>query len=387
MATVLLTPQGLLSVSISQKYQVDNILNLDDTTIKTFGGILQLDNQSRYQILYALALNNLLTVPSDDLTRAFQNLNLVGPNSLQWIQKNRSILMAMDELIVSEGSNFKVPLYGLTFTGKRSGLFYFLSNAVNRENVVSNDSFERSFHVFPDKFIGGSDKISDHEGFREKVRSAIEANFILNDTTIEKTFNLIDQVYFSGLLKYRLQAAGKRISFRVSNQMTRTAGSMTHKPREKEYVIAISGRLTEVLGNKLSSGIRINGPVDAFIVTLQHEIVHLIVYLEMDRLGISSNTNNKYFRSHGLHFQNIGERFFGLTERTHRLFEGESESEGEPATPTTNKSQLTVGSRIYFDYKNARMYGTITKLNPKRAKIETNNGSGFSVPYEVLHLA
>lgn len=52
--------------------------------------------------------------------------------------------------------------------------------------------------------------------------------------------------------------------------MTRTAGSMTDKSREKEYVITISGRLAEVLGDRLNSGIRINGPIDAFIVTLQH---------------------------------------------------------------------------------------------------------------------
>ena len=239
------------------------------------------------------------------------------------------------------------------------------------------------FIFFPNKFIGSNDRINDHESFREKIRNTIEHNFILNDTTIEKTFDLIDEIYFSGLLKYRLQASGRKFSFRVSNQMTRTAGSMTDKLYEKEYVITISARLGEVLGNKLSSGIRINGPVDAFIVTLQHEITHLIVYLEIERLGINTTNLPDNFKSHGPVFQNIGERFFGFTERTHRLFEAESEN--NEIIPI-NKSQLSIGTRVFFEHKNIQIPGHIIKLNPKKAKVQTNNGN-FSVPYEMLHIS
>lgn len=373
----ILTPQGMVPLTISQKYRVEDILDLDDATAKTFASILRLgETSSRYQILYSLALNDLLIVSSGDLNEAFRNLSL-GSNSLEWVQKNRQTLMTMEQ-IVSEGANFKIPLYGLTFAGKRSGLFHLISS-MSAEHKIS-DSFERSFHVSPNKFT--SERINDHESVRSKIRSAIESNFTLNDAMIERTFNLIDQTYFSGILKYRLQAAGKRISFRVSHQMIKTAGSMTSKHTEKEYVIAIAAKLNEVLGNRLSSGISVNGPVDAFIVTLQHEITHLIVHLEMDRLGIDPNDKSDQFKSHGTLFKDIGERFFGLTERTHRLFEAESDEEA-----TVDKSQLAVGMRVYFNHKDTRMYGTITKLNPKRAKVDTGGGNGYSVPYQSLHTA
>lgn len=397
MATILLTPRGLTSLTIPQKYRVDDILDLDQDTIKSFASILHTPESKYYQVLYTLAINNLLITPSsDNLVNAFENINLDNnPSSLRWIQKNRNVLTAMDELIVSEGSSFKIPIYGLSFTGKRSGIFHLFSNILGRvTEPPSISSFERSFYILPDKFIGGTERIDDQNKFRATIRSAIEANFILNDTIVEQTFNLIDQTYFSGLLKYRLQAAGKKISFRISNQMTRTAGSMTDKSSEKEYVITISARLNEVLGNKLSSGISVNGPIDAFIVTLQHEIIHLIVHLEMDRLGITSTDltdKNKIlpisadsFKSHGAIFQNIGERFFGLTERTHSLFETESEDND---TPKLTPNQLKIGTRVYFDSRTTRMYGHINKLNPKRCKVRTDNGEIYNVHYQILHLA
>lgn len=433
-STIILTPAGVYYFNITQKYRTDDIINLDDPIIKIFSEILHVPEPKRYQILYCLALNNLLLTPtSDDLISPFQNLDLGQclteakheySSALEWVQKNRQVLLNMDELIITDGNNFKIPLYGLTFTGKRSGLFYLIEIFIQGIKIPSNISpFEKSFHLLPNKFIGGIDRIDNQNNLRTKIRAAIETNcnrvfdedpikfqedtkniqvkFILNEAIIENTFNLIDQVYFSGLLRFRLQAAGKRILFRVSHQMTRTAGSMTHKFREKEYVITISEKLSEVLGNKHSSGILVSSPIDSFITTIQHEITHLIVHLEMDRLGITwiELTNKSKtlpispdaFKSHGIIFQDIGERFFGLTERTHRFFESESESEGEinpAAASVADRSQLLNGTRIYFNTKTGPIYAKITKLNPKKAQVLPEDGSrGYTVPYNMIYLA
>jgi len=383
--TVILTPTGLISLNVSQKYQVDEILDLDDTIIKTFAEILHLSESKRYPIIYTLALNNLLITPSTDVNC-----------SLEWVHINRQILMIMDELLVSENGEFKIPHYGLSFTGKRSGLFNLLSLVIKTIKNPSNIGlFERSFHLSPAKFIGGSDRIDNHLEFRNKIKTAIQSNFILNETMIETTFNLIDKFYFSDLLRYRLQAAGKKLLFRISHQITSTAGSMKNKFHQNEYIITIAAKLNEVIGNKLSSGISVNGPIDAFIVTLQHEISHLIVSLEMDRLGITSSDltdnskklsiNPDAFKSHGSIFQNISERFFGLTERTHHLFESDNETNSIDH-PKVNPDKLKVGFKVYFDNKGTLTYGKILKINPKRAKVKTDNGSTFSVAYQILYL-
>ena len=370
--TTLLSPNGILSLQISQSYRPDDILNLDDNTVKMFSDILKLPEVKRYQILYSLAINNLLIVPDLQLT------------PLQWVKNKSSVLKIMDDVILTNGSEYKIPLYNLALTGKRSDIFRMLDNIVG--DKISSSHFERSFHISPNEFVGGFNKISDLDGFRTKVKSMIELNFILNENTLERTFALIDQLYFNNLMKYRLQAAGKKILFRISDKMVGTAGSMTSK--HNQYIIAISNKLSEVLGNKSNSGIVINGPIDAFIVTFQHEITHLIVHLETDRLGLD-NTGD--FSSHGTHFKDISLRYFGLTERTHCLFEGGDALEQK--TPV--KNQLNVGTRVYFDSNtkkgalaNQRVYGKITKLNEKKAKAALEqDGTVYCVPYQMLHIA
>ena len=372
--TIILSSNGILNLQINQQYRVDDILNLDNNTVKAFCDILNLNEIKRYQILYSLAINNLLIVPDSQST------------PLQWIKNKSYILKTMDDILITSknDNSYALSLYNLSLTGKRSDIFRMLDNIVG--DKVSLSHFERSFHILPNTFIGGYNRITDLDEFRNKIKALIEPNFALNEVILEKTFKLIDELYFNNLMKYRLQAAGKKISFRISDKMVGTAGSMTSK--KDGYIIAISNKLSEVLGNKNNSGIIINGPIDAFIVTLQHEITHLIVYLEIDRLGLD-NTGD--FSSHGLHFKDISLRYFGLTERTHCLFEsGDALEQKMPV-----KNQLNMGTRVYFDstskkgaLANQRVYGKIIKLNPKNAQVGLEkNDKIYNVPYELLHVA
>lgn len=372
--TILLSPVGLFSLSVPQKYRVDDILDLNDSTVKTFADLLHLPKAKRYQILYSLAINNLLLLPNND-------------DVLEWIQKRRSAIELVDDLISIDDLSFRSVVYDLTFTGKRSSMFRMLDSLTVHSRLTElSSTFANTFHIFPNKFVGGSERITDHDKFREKIRLSIESNFILSEVTLEQTFNLIDEIYFSQLLKYRLQAAGKKISFKISYQMTSCAGSL--KSKEKEYIITIASKLNEVLGNKLNSGIKINGPVDAFIVTLQHEMTHLIVHLEMDRLGIKSDSENPDFKSHGPIFKDIGLRFFNLTESCHHLFEGENE------LPAISLAQLSIGSQVYFEPNCTkgklvgvrRVYGRITKINPKTVAVESEDHGNWKVPHQTIHL-
>lgn len=348
MTSVLLSPFGLITLSSTcEKYQIHDILDLDDLTVQTFAEALHLTKNKRYQILYSLAINNLLILPN-------------GSDALEYVKKKHPIIDLIDNLITDK-LGFKSITYNLTFAGKRSSLFYMLESLVT-ESKNTDYSFERSFHILPDKFYNGSDKIDNHEEYRGEIKSMIESNFILNEQILECTFNLIDEIYFSNLLKYRLQASGKKISFKISYQMSSCAGSM--KSKANEYCITISNRLNEANSD----------PIDAFISTLQHEMTHLIVYLEIDRLG-PEVCNNDNFKSHGVVFKDIGSRFFGVIERTHSFFDKPEIS--------SNKSFI-IGQRVYFDPNTSkgklagikRVYGKVTKINPKTIAIETEGGHG-----------
>lgn len=410
MAKSLLTPQGIVNLTIPQLYRVSDILDFDDASISAFAKMLYLSEPKRYQILYTLAVNNLLTVPTD-LISGIANLSITGasPGSLSWVLKNRETLILMDSLITQGNNNtLVIQKYNLTFTGKRSDLFGLILNFTATSTVPLNKSFEQSFHLLPDKFIGSTDRIGDHNAFRASIRKQIEPGFTLNTQTIERTFQLIDQVYFANLLKYRLLASGKTISFYISNRMVGTAGSMSSKDSVNEYEITISSRLEDVLGAKSGNGVVCEGPIDAFIVTLQHEMTHLIVHLEMDRLGITNvdlitknknlTVNPSHFSSHGLIFQSIAERFFGLTERTHRLFEKGEGNDGPAKEPgsrsiapgltaaTTPVTNITVDSQVSFTLKGRVVTGKVIKTNPKKAKVILDNNEIWNVSYGGLKL-
>jgi hypothetical protein len=355
--TALISPNGILNlISMPQQYRFDDILNLDDNTIRAFSDILKLQEVKRYQVLYSLAINNLLIVPK--LT------------SLQYVKNKSHILKTMDDILMSEG---KIPIYNLAITGKRSDIFKMLDNMVG--DKISLNHFERSFHILPNKFVGGIERTTDLPGYKAKIKSCIGSSFVLNESTLELTFNLIDEVYFSNLLKYRSKAAGKIISFRISNKMVGTAGSMNFK--KEEYVITISARLVEI-------------SIDGFIDTLQHEITHLIVHLEMDRLSIDHFEPHNEFSSHGPHFKDIGMRFFGNNDRCHSLFDTPKE-----VVKVFNKHNLQIGSRVTFEssatkgkYANKRFYGKVIKLNDKRTRVQIEGGDGLlDVPYEMIELA
>lgn len=164
--------------------------------------------------------------------------------------------------------------------------------------------------------------------------------------------------------------------------MIKTAGSMTTK--STSYEITISNRLNEVIGNKLNSGINCNGPVDAFIVTVQHEITHLIVHLEMDRLGIPHRDVPDLYKSHGSLFKHIGEQFFGLTESTHHFFD-HNDIEIDTTLTKVNRATISVGDQVQFKGKDGFISGKIAKLNPKRARVMITDTTGYDVLYEGLY--
>ena len=334
----ILAPAGWLPLEISEKYTLRQILNLDETTLLTFLKLLQLPTTGtrRYYLIYTLALNSLLDY------------------HVHWVKSFREKLISLDSVIAHKGT---------------------VEELFNLLSVKTSCDFEQSFHLQPQFF-----ECPESETLRSQIVSTITPGFKLDVATVQRTFNLIDKEFCRGLLKTRLTASGKKIEFRVSPKMTRTAGSFTSG---ESYILTISSRVNEVIGEKLNSGVICVGPVDAFVVTMQHEITHpelrsfsgrrsrrLIVHLEKERRACPDSDE---FKSHGRLFQKIAGSLFGLSERTHSLFE-----EGDPM------QSVCSGDSVSFNFKGTLLSGTIVKLNPKRAKVMTLDGKVYTVPYALV---
>lgn len=338
----LLIPNGLVDISVPFKYSLQDLLQQEGDFYDTFISLLQLPSgkNKRYFVLYTLAINNLLV---DKLSN-----------------QERRILQYLDEVDLPISS---------------SQLYTLLLNARADPEISPLLSFEASFHLSPNKFILPiQEKIDNPFELRAQILNKIFSNFILSPATLQNMYEQIDSLYFENLLSYRLLAAHKSLEFRVSTKMIRTAGSMTTKP--DKYVIAISERIHQVLDQKkIGLGIVCNGAIDCILVTLQHELVHLIVALEKERLKIPDERTGIY-SSHGVLFSGIAENFFGLTERTHRFFEEETVKEELPV--------FSLNDNISFKIKGKSTSGVIIKCNPKRAQVRISSGAVYNVPYEIL---
>ena len=58
--------------------------------------------------------------------------------------------------------------------------------------------------------------------------------------------------------------------------------------------------------------------------------------------------------------------------------------ETRPPSAHEVRSGLAIGDEVRFDYHGEQLAGQVVKFNPKRAKVQVNGGSAWSVPYSAL---
>lgn len=352
--TNILVPNGLIQLTQLQTWDWSQILDSDPSTLSQFVTILKLPaDNPRYNILYTLALNKLLN------------------QSLTWVKSHRSVIKFLDTLPLQTSQ------FGVTISGKLSDIFQMI-DSWGKESPP--DLFEKSFALIPEFFqLDYNDGITrDYSGLRAAVRREIEPHFSLTPPIIEKTVNVIDELYFSGLIKYRLIAANKNIQYRTSDKMTKCAGSLSSGD-ENTYILSLAAKIDQTISGGKGSGVVCQDKIDAFIVTVQHELIHLIVRLEMLRLGIDSNNDAGIYSSHGKLFKYLSNKFFGLTEATHDLYEKET-------CTNVNVDQPALGSTVTFVHKGQVQRGKVIKLNPKKAKVQLGPNNIFTVPYQLLRV-
>ena len=189
----------------------------------------------------------------------------------------------------------------------------------------------------------------------------------LTDQQIEKSFLIIDWIYFNNALMNKIKKMKYQISFFASNKLTKTAGKLEYfiyKQHDieiwRKYILTISKKIIENLfcnneKNLMNGGLLCYNSVHCFIITLQHEIVHLIIYLFCIKF-------NK--PSHSTLFKWIVYNLFEHTEVEHRLLWGDYNN--NQAKLENFRASLKLGDTIKTnEYKNKFIIGKIHKINYK----------------------
>lgn len=200
---------------------------------------------------------------------------------------------------------------------------------------------------------------------------------------LRKSFDEIDQLYFDASLRRRIEKLGYRLEFEVSTRLAKTAGKFGVRHRQKKFFIRMATFFDQLNGKRICNGVICDDMISCFVITLQHEIVHLIVRLEIMEQRINVSTNPDY-SGHNHRFMQLAREYFGLTKNTHDLFKDIS-SVTKSAEPLKTKADFQTGDVVsFFERKrNKTMEGKIVRLNAARASVMVN-GMRWLIPYQML---
>ena len=197
---------------------------------------------------------------------------------------------------------------------------------------------------------------------------------------LEGVFRIIDEVYFVGRLQTIMDSKGSPLTFDTLRSIN-TAGycktsfcSLTKKMLRS--IISMSKKVfTDIpIGEtRFSNGIPCYTRLECLLNVFLHETIHLLGFASCNHLKMH----------HGPLFQKIVLNLFGQTDFRHEL------KRSQDVADRVSRADLKIGDRVKFTDRKGNIHrGTISKLNPRMAKVVTkqfNFPTGtYSVPYSML---
>ena len=180
----------------------------------------------------------------------------------------------------------------------------------------------------------------------------------LDDALLNRLFDEYDKRVFGGQLRRHLRDHKATITFKANARLTSTAGRC--KRQGCHYTMEMAVTMYQNL-NVSSTKIQLNGGIscttkfDCFLITFEHELVHLLFLM-----GIFSPDD-----MHGPAFKRIVKNIFGHTKITHNLLIDDKID----VRPERTKADFRAGQLVEFGKKGNVRQGMIVKLNPKKAQI------------------
>lgn len=207
----------------------------------------------------------------------------------------------------------------------------------------------------------------------------------ITSQNLQDIFEMYDYVFFGNQISEKLHNTRSTVGFIVEPGSSRTtsAGSCTTQKSpggsrcffELRFPESIYINLFQSSEKSLRvNGLKCWGKLSCLQMVFEHELMHLLMKL------YGYEGEGKIYSAHGLLFKCMVKTVFGHTETKHSLLRGES------ILNPLEKKDAYVGMRVFlFDDKKQKIYGTITKINPKFAHLKReDNGSMWKIRYHGL---
>lgn len=361
----LLLPKGRREESVQDRSLTwQEIVDADPTWLVDSSIYYSLPGiRPRYEMIYMLALNNKLS-----------NVNY------EWLTKNLGVLKVIDS-----GERFSSDTIELR---RRSGLLELVNKfplqTVKNLGSIASDRFEVTMYPHLEELISvveGRLSSKFEVDKRRKVVQALRAKghgSYVTAELIEDAYNMISSEYFGGDLSDWVKCCWHDITFSVGSG-ERIHGTLSNQ--DNIFKIMVS-RDTMIK-------IQDPDPMVSMMLTLEHELSHLIV-------NVWTHITGKYAEAHGSQFKNIMNYYFGQAgASTHKSFDpSKGETIQSLSTGDLIKSRLKVGDLVKINWTDRDIKkfgqlettGRVNKKNPLRATLTLADGKIMTVGYERLTL-
>lgn len=185
-----------------------------------------------------------------------------------------------------------------------------------------------------------------------------------------------DIMFFDGQIKEFIEKTNTTLLFSVSNA-NKTAGYCKRKGCIRTISLAwnVFKNIFEKDEKEIhqSNGLRCKNRLECLQLTLEHELVHLLIGMS-PFVPKMLDKNNTIYSSHGKLFKALVFSYFGHTKVVHSL--------GHDIRDAIPKEKLRKGLIIKYKDSNDIKLAKIYDLNPTRAKIQTLQNIIFIIPYK-----
>jgi hypothetical protein len=218
-----------------------------------------------------------------------------------------------------------------------------------------------------------------------KETKKIPNNFTKLDVSYIKVgFDAIDKIYFHGILWYYVWFQNSTLEFIVSNKMTKTAGCCNYIEQNSYYSIKMAQNIFLKMFTKnemkyIANGLPCYNKKECFLSTLQHEIIHLLLF----RFCRNVLDRSEYI-GHSSHFKKIAFNLFGHISIKHGFLieKGKGDELSDIEIKKEVLKLITLGETVSLFNKGLFI---LEKYNPKSLGFVIPNIYRWTIKYRYFY--
>lgn len=207
------------------------------------------------------------------------------------------------------------------------------------------------------------------------IKKILESHPSVSTNSIKDCFKQIDIIFFNGTITKKINKDNYILSFDYTNKLKKRAGQFAYSYETPRIRIDVSKIILDNIfknGVKVVEigGVKLRDISDVLINIMQHEMLHLVLFLLRSHPLIVSD--KRVSSGHTRLFKILAKNIFGHVRVTHDLLKGDIEKFNESNAQA--KTNISIGDSVKCDVPNKinkTFHGKIVKIGSKHVVVKT----------------